>query len=327
MLQPSIVENLDSDQLYNNRKKQQNTTSLYEQNHGLTFIDLFAGIGGFHLALHNLNSHCVFASEIDTHARNTYQANFNKRAPNLFTKNLFNEDITKIPVNHIPNFDILCAGFPCQPFSQAGLKLGFADTLNGNRGNLFFNIAAIINTKQPKSFILENVRHLMNHDEGKTFDMIKRTIASLGYSCYYQILKASDYGVPQHRPRIFIVGFKNDILHRFQFPTPVPLVTTMSHILQGECNKDIGFTLRVGGKGSKIDDRRNWEHYYVNDKIVKIEVSHAKQMQGFPSDYLFPVSQTQAMKQLGNSVAIPVVQAVATQVINYILRLKNRDNT
>ncbi len=287
------------------------------------FIDLFAGIGGFHIALSNLGNECVFASEIDTHARKTYEHNYSLTSPALFQSNNFNDDITKIDPRHIPDHDLLCGGFPCQPFSQAGYKKGFDD----DRGNLFFHIAKIIEAKQPKAFFLENVRHLLKHDEGKTMAVIEDIIKNeLGYSLYYKIVKASDHGLPQHRARIFLVGFKNDI-HKgtedeFDFPKAEPLTMTMSDIWGEPCAKEVGFTLRVGGRGSNINDRRNWDSYLVNGEVKRIETEQGKKMQGFPDSFEFPVSKTQAMKQLGNSVAIPAVQATASAIMQYLNKLE-----
>ena len=274
----------------------------------ITFIDLFAGIGGFHCAFASLDAKCSFVCEIDSNAKKTYMANFK------IDENIFASDITKIASENIPNHDILCAGFPCQPFSQAGFKKGFEDT----RGTLFFDIARIIKSKQPKAFFLENVAHLLKHDNGNTFNIIKQTLLDLGYSFYYKIIKASDFGLPQNRARLFMVGFKNDKLQNFEFPKPIPLKLTMSDIFGGNCDKKIGYTLRVGGRGSKITDRRNWDSYSVDGKIVRIEVNEAKKMQGLPDDFVFPVSSTQAMKQLGNSVAIPVIKAVGEKILSYI---------
>lgn len=274
------------------------------------FIDLFAGIGGFHLALHNLGAECVFASEWDEKARLTYELNLNKISPSLFKNKNFAGDITKVDPVDIPDFDLLCAGFPCQPFSQAGFKKGFEEA----RGTLFFDIANIIKVKKPKAFFLENVRHLLKHDEGKTFATIKRVLTDeLGYSFHYKIVKASDFGVPQLRPRLFMVGFKDAV--KFEFPDPVKLEVNMSDVWGGACSRDVGFTLRVGGRGSKIDDRRNWDSYLVDDKIKRLSPREGLKMQGFPEEYVFPVSENQAMKQLGNSVAIPAIQAVAKVIL------------
>ena len=266
------------------------------------FIDLFAGIGGIRIAFENVGGKCVFSSEMDTYAQRTYQTNFGEQP---------HGDITKIHPREIPNFDVLCAGFPCQPFSQAGHKLGFEDT----RGTLFFNIAEIIKEKQPKAFFLENVRGLLKHDEGRTFDVIARVIKDLGYSLHYKIIRASDFNLPQHRPRLFMVGFRNKNA-MFDFPQPQPLTFKMKDIFNAkDINREIGFTLRVGGRGSNINDRRNWEFYMVDGEIKRVSVKEAKKMQGFPDDYIFPVSEVQAMKQLGNSVAINAVQAVAKNIV------------
>ena len=142
----------------------------------MKFIDLFAGIGGFHLALHDLGHECVFASEIDKNARITYKENFIQRSPALFANNAYNDNILSItdPSIEIPDFDLLCAGFPCQPFSQAGFKKGFSEGKD-DRGNMFFNICSIIEAKRPKAFFLENVRHILKHDNGRTFSIIKES--------------------------------------------------------------------------------------------------------------------------------------------------------
>ena len=284
------------------------------------FIDLFAGIGGFHLAFHRNGCKCVFASEIDKFARKTYEENFKKLSPNLFNSGNFNDDILKIDPAHIPNFDILCAGFPCQPFSQAGLKKGFGD-LKQARGNMFFILANIIKEKRPKAVFLENVRHLLAHDNGRTFKTIRSIIEhDLNYNFYYQVCKASDFGLPQHRPRLYMVAFRKEDEYpiSFSFPKKTPLLYTMSDIFCGNCDRDIGYTLRVGGRGSKIGDRRNWEYYMVNGKVRRISVNEGKKMMGFPDDYKFPVGELQAMKQLGNSVAVNAIQAVASSIVSYL---------
>jgi DNA (cytosine-5)-methyltransferase 1 len=236
------------------------------------FVDLFAGIGGFHLAMHRLGGQCVFASEIDKHARKTYQHNFKHISPNLFKRGLFNDDIRNIIADEIPDFDLLCAGFPCQPFSQAGFKRGFNDSHQSERGNLFFNIVDILQHKQPKAFFLENVRGIVHHDKGKTFQIIRQILADeLGYSFYYKVVKACDYGLPQLRPRTFMIGFKDEgVLGNFHFPENLPLKFTMSDVWGGECSREIGFTLRVGGRGSNINDRRNWDAYLVDGDVKKL---------------------------------------------------------
>lgn len=284
-----------------------------------TFIDLFAGIGGFHLAFNAVGAKCVFASEWNEPARKTYETNFTKTDPELFSSGNFVGDITQVDKNSIPDFDIICGGFPCQPFSQAGFKRGFDDV----RGTLFFDIAEIIRIKQPQAFFLENVRGLYKHDEGKTFATIKKVLTEdLGYTLHHQLVKASDHGLPQHRPRLFMVGFKNPKAV-FTPPSKRTLASTMSDVMggkvtsdaEGKVSRDVGFTLRVGGSASPITDRRNWDSYYVNGVPTRINVEQGKIMQGFPKDFQFPVSSTQAMKQLGNSVAVAAIADYAKAIV------------
>ena len=301
-------------------------------NKKLKFIDLFAGIGGFHLALKSLDMECVFTSEIDTHARKTYAANFKDKY--LDHPDLFAGDIWKVDYKKIPDFDILCGGFPCQPFSQAGHKKGFKDNKDGN---LFFSIEQILKNKKPKAFFLENVRHLKNHDNGNTFKIIYSTLQKLGYSFDYKIIKASEFGLPQHRPRIYMVGFYKPYIKdmykelAFTFPREIPLKKTMSDIFKGRVTKElnskeerkVGFTLRVGGGKSPINDRRNWDGYIVNNKVVRIDSKKGLEMMGFPKSFKMPVTENQAMKQLGNSVAVNVVKAVGKEIRYYLETYSN----
>jgi DNA (cytosine-5)-methyltransferase 1 len=275
------------------------------------FIDLFAGIGGFHLAFHKAGAECVFASEWDEDARLTYEANFEKISPKLFKNDNFAGDITQIKKSSIPNFDILTGGFPCQPFSQAGHGRGFKDV----RGTLFFDIAEIIEAKKPQAFFLENVQRLHSHDNGKTFKIIQRVLTKeLGYSFFHKIVRASDHGLPQHRPRIFMIGFRDPNIE-FEFPKKRELLFNMSDVMGGKVDREIGLTLRVGGKSSPIHDRRNWDGYIVNGQTRRLTPREALKMQGFPSNFKFPVNDSVAMKQLGNSVAVKAVHAYAKQIL------------
>ena len=200
---------------------------LKKVSHTFTFVDLFAGIGGFHTAMHSVGAHCVFASEWDKYARISYEANYKDIEPNLFAKDsfgnykYFNEDITKANPADIPNFDVCCGGFPCQPFSVAGLKRGFEDT----RGTLFFNIANIVKYKQehgcpPKVLFLENVRGLKSHDKGNTLNVIIATLEELGYGVSYTVLNAKYFGVSQNRERLFIIAWYKELINveGFNFP-------------------------------------------------------------------------------------------------------------
>lgn len=193
----------------------------------IKFIDLFAGIGGFHVALHSVGAKCVFASEWDKNARISYEENYKEIEPKLFEKDksgnykYFNEDITEADPTKIPDFDVCCGGFPCQPFSVAGLKRGFEDT----RGTLFFNIANIVRHKiekgcPPKVLFLENVRGLKSHDKGNTLKVIIATLEELGYGVSYTVLNAKYFGVPQNRERLFIIAWYKDLVdvNEFHFP-------------------------------------------------------------------------------------------------------------
>ncbi|MCK5044776.1 DNA repair protein RadC [Candidatus Parcubacteria bacterium] len=309
---------VDERMVYDYKKTSQ--TKKKRKKGSVRIIDLFAGIGGFHQAFHESGAKCVFASEWDKPARETYFHNFYKFSPELFKSGNFVGDITKVNPREIPDFDVLCAGFPCQPFSQAGFKKGFNET----RGTLFFDIVKIIDTKKPAAFFLENVRHLFKHDDGRTFETIKKVIEEdLGYSFSYKIVKASDHGLPQNRPRLFMIGFKDKNI-KFEFPDPVPLKYTLSDVFGGKCEKDIGFTLRVGGRGSKIDDRRNWDSYIVDGQVKRLTSKEGLKMQGFPKAFKFPVSEAQAMKQLGNSVAVPAIKAVAEEIVKTLKKYERK---
>lgn len=276
-----------------------------------TFIDLFAGIGGFHLGMTSSGARCVFACEKDDFARATYLHNFAQEMPSLLLPQYFPHDLTKVDPTGIPAFDILCGGFPCQPFSQSGKKLGFKDT----RGTLFFTLASILDQRRPAAFFLENVARLRTHDDGKTFETICAVLTQeLGYSLFWKVIKGTEMGIPQHRPRIYLVGFKNKTTP-FSFPNRRPLSFDMSDVLGGACSRKVGFTLRVGGRGSGISDRRNWDSYLVDGNVVRLTPEHGKRMQGFPSSFTFPVSEAQAMKQLGNSVIVPIVEAIGKEIV------------
>jgi DNA (cytosine-5)-methyltransferase 1 len=190
------------------------------------------------------------------------------------------------------------------------------------RGTLFFDIARILKEKAPEAYFLENVRGLLNHQSGdkKTIEIIEKNIRDLGYSFDVFLVKASDFGVPQHRPRLFMIGFR-DPKARDRFvatlPKPRMLKLTMSDVMGGKVDREVGFTLRVGGRNSGVHDRRNWDSYLVNGNEVVLNKTQGLAMQGFPKSYKFPaqVSETQAMKQLGNSVAVPAVEAYAQAIV------------
>ena len=297
-------------------------------------IDLFAGIGGIRLGVEQAfgSVDCVFTSEIDKYAVTTYKANF--KDSHIFG------DIKQIDENDVPDHDILLAGFPCQPFSQAGLKKGFTDT----RGTLFFDIERILLAKQPKAFLLENVKQLKGHDKGRTFQTIIDHLNNAGYKVCYEILKARDFGVPQNRERIYIVGFLDHSIN-FEFPKPTNLPTRVGDILDDvvdekytisdklwsghkrrkELNKlnGKGFGYGLFNKESAYTNTISARYYKDGSEILieqegknprKLTPREAARLQGFPEEYVIPVSDAQAYKQFGNSVCVPVVKAIAMQI-------------
>lgn len=279
-----------------------------------THIDLMAGIGGFSRAVLNEGGKCIYVCEIDPYARRTYLANFEPLFKVMgalppFTRDIRESEIVaKIPEDG----DLLTCGFPCQSFSNIGRKQGLEDV----RGNLFFDIARIINTKRPKVILLENVKGLLTHHKGETFKIIEDTLKRAGYDIYTQVLRACDYGHPTYRPRVYIVGFRKDLkISRFAFPPPEPLKTSLGKILGGKCNKQIAYTFRVGGRGSPIDSRHNWDTYLVDGKEHRLTLKEAKEIMGFTHFY-FPVSESRAFKLLGNSIAINPVQKILLQIRN-----------
>ena len=306
-------------------------------------IDLFAGIGGIRLGVEQAfgNIDCVFTSEIDKHATTTYKANF--KDSNIFG------DIKQVDENDIPDHDILLAGFPCQPFSQAGLKKGFTDT----RGTLFFDIERILIAKRPKAFLLENVKQLKGHNKGETFKTIIDHLTNAGYKVFYEILKARDFGVPQNRERIYIVGFLDHNVN-FEFPKPTNLPTRVGDILDDmvddkytisdklwaghkrrkEANKlnGKGFGYGLFNRESKYTNTISARYYKDGSEILieqegknprKLTPREAARLQGFPEEYNILVSDNQAYKQFGNSVCVPVIKAIATQMKKALDKIKD----
>ncbi|AFZ45729.1 DNA-cytosine methyltransferase [Halothece sp. PCC 7418] len=327
-----------------------------------TFIDLFAGIGGFRLAMENLGGQCLFSSEWDKYCQKTYQENFCE---------IPYGDLTSQEVkNSIPeNFDILCAGFPCQAFSIAGRKLGFEDA----RGTLFFELALILKKHRPLGFILENVKGLAHHDKGKTLKVILNTLREdLGYDVPHpKIINAKNFGLPQNRERIFIVGFRKDLnVSYFEYPSPISeekqitiqdileekevsvkyyLSTQYIKVLENHKNyhqskgngfgynilspDDIAGALVLGGMGRErnlIIDKRLTNFTPVTrikgevnkQGIRRLTPREYARLQGFPDDFKIVVSDTQAYKQFANSVPVPVVEAVGNKVIQKLSRTK-----
>ena len=296
-----------------------------------TFIDLFAGIGGMRLGFEYVGGHCVFSSEIDYYARRTYEINFGECPSG---------DITKIDAEDIPNFDILLGGFPCQAFSIIGKQEGFN---NETCGTLFFEIERILKCKRPTAFLLENVKNLTAHDKGRTFNIIRNHLIDLGYHIYSKVLNSLDYGVPQNRERIFIVGFRDDVF--FEFPEPVPKSQslTLSDIL--EKNVDRKYYVSEAIKQSRLEriKNKNYPRPYISHENMAGSVTphnyssalragasanyilinderrpterEMLRIQGFPESFKINLPYGRIKHQCGNAVSVPVIRAIAQSMI------------
>lgn len=298
-----------------------------------TFIDLFAGIGGIRLGLEKNGFKCVFTSEIDKFAIRTYKANFNSEVSG---------DITKVDLGEIPDFDILAAGFPCQPFSHAGKKEGFLDT----RGTLFFEIMRIVKAKRPKALLLENVKGLKSHDKGNTLKIIIKSLEDEGYLVYYEVLNAKDFSLPQNRERIFIIAFREDLPNKsnFSFPKKRERKVLLGSILEDRVKgynisdrlwaghkrrllnhrtKGNGFGYKLFDKDSEYTSTLSARYYKDGSEILikdgrknprKLTPRECARLQGFPDKFKIVVSDNQAYKQFGNSVSVPVIIEIGRQI-------------
>ncbi len=314
-----------------------------------TFIDLFAGIGGFRIGLERVGGQCVFSSEIDKHATATYERNFGEKPAG---------DITQIKAGDIPSHDILCGGFPCQPFSISGKRLGFEDA----RGTLFFDVMRIISCKRPQAVFLENVANYVNHKGGHT---LRRTVSMLedqGYQVEWAILSASDFGVPQARKRLYIVGIREDAQKRsFAFPKPSKVKTALKDLLlkngqasSFELNRnDIQITkkdvseillrrpnrpiqigiINKGGQGERIYSIEGHAitlsahgggaaaktgAYLVDQKVRKLHPIECRRLMGFPESFQIDPRPGQAYKQFGNAVVADVIEKIGNKILDVI---------
>ena len=308
----------------------------------MTFIDLFAGIGGFRIALESLGAKCVYSNEWDKFAQEVYKDNFG---------DVPDGDITKVDEKSIPDHDILCAGFPCQAFSISGKQRGFEDS----RGTLFFDVARIVKEKKPKIVFMENVRNFASHDNGRTLAVVKATMEELGYTFFYKVLNSVNYGVPQKRERIYMVCFRNDLnIKEFKYPEPIELTKHVEDILLDEeeipenlyCNRsDIFYNgvednvysnnsirlgiVNKGGQGERIYSTKGIAitlsaygggvfaktgGYLVNGRPRKLHPRECARLMGFPDSFIMAKNKNQAYKQFGNSVVIDVLQCIAIQI-------------
>jgi DNA (cytosine-5)-methyltransferase 1 len=309
---------------------------------GYTFIDLFAGLGGFRIALESLGAQCVYSNEWDKPVQKVYAKNFG---------NVPEGDITQVNEKDIPNHDILCAGFPCQAFSISGKQRGFEDS----RGTLFFDIARIVKEKQPKVVFMENVKNFASHDNGKTLEVVKATMEELGYTFHQRVLNAVDYGIPQKRERVYMVCFRKDLnVQEFSYPKAFPLTKHVEDFLlkDEELVKDLyvnrpdtyfngvednqysSKSIRLGivnkgGQGERIYSTKGIAitlsaygggifaktgGYLINGKTRKLHPRECARIMGYPDSYKICESTSQAYKQFGNSVVIDVLQLIAVEI-------------
>jgi DNA (cytosine-5)-methyltransferase 1 len=309
---------------------------------GYTFIDLFAGLGGFRLALESLGAKCVYSNEWDAEAQEVYKNNFGETPEG---------DITKVDEKLVPNHDILCAGFPCQAFSISGKQRGFEDS----RGTLFFDVARIVKEKKPKIVFMENVKNFASHDEGKTLAVVKATMEELGYTFYQKVLNAVNYGIPQKRERIYMVCFRNDLkINDFNYPKGFKLQKHVEDFLLKdeslvkdlyvdrpdtyyngvEDNEYSDKSIRLGivnkgGQGERIYSTKGIAitlsaygggifaktgGYLVNGKPRKLHPRECARIMGYPDSYIMSKKKNQAYQQFGNSVVVDVLQYIAIEI-------------
>ncbi len=317
---------------------------------GQRFIDLFCGIGGFHLALSSFGAECVFASDIDENAKNVYEQNFGFRPDG---------DITQIQVDDIPEHDIICAGFPCQPFSISGDQQGFDD--EKGRGKLFFNIVKIAQRHQPKIILLENVKNFKKHDNGETLKKVESELHSIGYTVFNEVLCATDFGIAQARKRIYIVAFRNDLkVENFIFPKPLDYYRTIEDFLITDNENDLAGNYIVEREDLEYDTQNNMENsktlvrigqkgagrqgeriysirgqsttlssqgggiggktgmYLINGHIRKLYPRECARLMGFPDDFQLANTQERCYKQFGNSVVVDVLQHILLKIVDLI---------
>jgi DNA (cytosine-5)-methyltransferase 1 len=311
-------------------------TNIIKNMNNFKFIDLFAGIGGIRLGFEHVGAECVFSSEWDNFAQDTYEANFKERPFG---------DITTINPADIPDHDILLGGFPCQAFSICGDQKGFSDT----RGTLFFNIEEILSIKKPYAFMLENVKNLKSHDKGRTFAIIIKNLESLGYYVHHTVLNSLNFGIPQKRERTIIVGFRENI--DFSFPQSLNIKPHLDSILENDDEIDKKHFVSEKIRQKRFEKVKPnyptpsiWHenksgnisaleyscalragasyNYLVVNGIRRLTPRELLRLQGFPDDFKIVVPYTQIRKQAGNSVTVPVIKAVAKEILKSIKNKK-----
>lgn len=310
------------------------------------FVDLFCGLGGFRIAMEKIGGKCIFSSDNNIEVCKVYEENF---GDNPYS------DITEVSENDIPQFDVLCAGFPCQPFSIAGKRMGF----NDSRGTMFFEVARIIKHHKPKIAFLENVSGIVSHDSGRTIKVITNTLEELGYVVNTKVMNAKDYGIPQNRNRWYCVAIRKDIYNKkFEFPEKCDLKYTLNDIIENKKISDYNSTETAINNISKfIDNFKNSDRYNKNNFIIANEIRASKcnfrsdgispcltakmgtggnnipvvvelkrkltekeclKIMGYPDDYKIRPNNMQSYKQIGNSVVVPLISEIAKKIEEYL---------
>ena len=277
----------------------------------IKFIDLFCGIGSFHYSFKKFEWECVMSCDIDKAVKETYKANYGLEPLG---------DITGIDPKNVASYDILCAGFPCQPFSQCGQHKGFDD----KRGTLFFNIMKFVEYHKPKIIVLENVQGLLNHDDGKTFERIQSDITTAGYTITYKVIKCCDYGLPQMRKRLIIIGVRNDTelvkhIDKLLNFDEYKQEKTLSELLGKKFEKKVAYTIRCGGRNSPIDDKHNWDGYMVDGKEYRLTKEDCLIIQGFKPDFKLCGTNVEQWRQLGNTIPTRFTEIIGLNINKYLL--------
>ena len=270
------------------------------------FIDLFCGIGSFHYSFDKMGWKCVLASDIDETVHDVYEKNYSMKPVG---------DIYDIDPSDIPHYDVLCAGFPCQPFSNAGKHGGF----NDERGVLFLEIIRLMEAAKPKIAVLENVSALKSHDKGNTFKIICKKIEEQGYTVHHKVLKCSDYGLPQMRKRIFMVCVRNDITHNVDIfdLKEYEKDVTMKEYLGKNFEKKHAYTIRCGGARSPITSKQNWDGYMVDGEVYRLTIQDAKKLQGFDDDFYLSEEKKDkknTWRYLGNTIPTKFTELIGLKV-------------
>ena len=321
-------------------------TNTNDRLRGYRFVDLFAGLGGFRLALESFGAECVYSSEWDKAAQEVYNDNFGE---------IPDGDITKVDERSIPQHDIICAGFPCQAFSISGKQRGFEDS----RGTLFFDVARIAQYSKPKVIFLENVKNFASHDGGNTLKVVEATLDELGYDVFYKVLNSVDYGMPQKRERIYIICFRKDLkITNFEFPKPFPLHRHVEDFVEENSlvkpfeetkykiqwngkadNKYSNKMMRLGivnkgGQGERIYSTKGIAAtlsaygggvfaktggYLIDGQVRKLSPRECARLMGYPDSYIIAKNKNEAYKQFGNSVVVDVLQYIVEEIAKVLV--------